>query len=120
MGYSVTSSRPTNRFIDIGALTATWMDNTTALVACEDGFVRFLNFETKDVVMKVGYSHPAKNIWTGGGDFIVGLKNGRCDVFLSKGSGGSDERRGNVVSINEDQHVIALGYVFPLKRLHLT
>jgi hypothetical protein len=111
MGYSVTSSRPSNMF-DVMALTATWMDNTTALAACDDGNIRFLNFETKSIVMKIGYSQPAKNIWTGGGDFIVGLKNGRCDVFLSKGSDDLEERRGNVVSVNEEEHVIVLGYVF--------
>jgi len=116
MGYSVTSSRPTNKF-DVMASTATWMDDTTALAACDDGFIRYLNFETKCIVNRIEYSYYAKNILVDlpRGDIVVGLKNGRCDLLESKGPDRGKERFGKVVSVNEEDHVTALGYVIPLK-----
>jgi len=112
MGYSVTSSRPTNKF-DVMAVTATWKDDTTALAACDDGYIKYLNFETKCITMKIRFSSPPKNIFVdmGKGDIIVGLKDGRCDLFESEGHDRGNQRLGIVVSVNEKDHVIALGYV---------
>jgi hypothetical protein len=96
------------------ASTATWMDDMTALAACDDGYIRYLNFETKCITNKVGLSFLAKNILVdmGRGDIVVGLKDGRCELFESDGPDKGKARRGNI-SVNEEDHVTALGYVFP-------
>jgi hypothetical protein len=96
------------------ASTATWMDDTTALAACDDGYIRYLNFETKCITSEVGCSFLAKNIVVdvARGDIVVGLKDGRCEVFESDGPDRGKPRRGNI-SVNEEDHITALGYVFP-------
>ena len=96
------------------ASTATWMDDTTALAACDDGYIKYLNFESKCITNEVGYSFLAKNILVdvGRGDIVVGLKDGRCELFESNGPDRGKARRGNI-SVNEEDHVTALGYVFP-------